>query len=60
MTFDSEKFICEIEKRPAIYDVTSKNYSNRLIKAKCWSEVGETMYEDWECMTLEDKDQKGK
>ncbi|KAK5647841.1 hypothetical protein RI129_002733 [Pyrocoelia pectoralis] len=37
--FDTEKFICEIEKRPAIYNVKMKEYSNRDIKAKMWEEV---------------------
>ena len=32
--FDTEKFIYEVEQRPAIYDVQSKDYSNRQIKAK--------------------------
>ena len=54
--FDIEKFICEVEQRPAIYDVTSKEYSNKQIKGKCWNDVGEAMYEDWHCMTSEEKD----
>ena len=35
--FDTEKFICEIELRPAIYNV-----SNKHIKAKCWNEGFQT------------------
>lgn len=58
--FDTEKFIFEIELRPAIYNVTLKEYSNKHIKAKCWNEVGETMYENWSSMTSEEKDEKDK
>jgi hypothetical protein len=45
--FDSEKFIYEIEARASIYNVQSKKYSNREVKATCWAEVGEAKYEDW-------------
>lgn len=46
--FDTEKFIGEIQKRPAIYDVRSKVYSNRVAKLKYWHEVGQEMYKGWE------------
>jgi hypothetical protein len=47
--FDSEKFICEIEERPPLYEynVQLKEYSNREIKATFWAEIGEAKYEDW-------------
>jgi hypothetical protein len=45
--FDSEKFISEVEARPPLYNVHLKKYSNRELKATCWAEVGEAMYEDW-------------
>ena len=35
--FDTEKFICEIELRPAIYNVTLKEYNNKHIKASSFS-----------------------
>ena len=37
--FDTEKFICEIELRPAIWDVRSKSYSNKTEKTKAWEEI---------------------
>lgn len=57
--FDTELFICEVEMRPPLYDVTSKEYSNREIKAKCWAEVCEVMFNDWVEMDPDQKDAKG-
>ena len=36
--FDTERFICEIELRPTIWDVSSKSYSNKCEKSKAWEE----------------------
>jgi hypothetical protein len=33
--FDVEKLIYEVEKRPPLYNITLKDYSNRELKAKC-------------------------
>ncbi|XP_063612967.1 uncharacterized protein LOC134786343 [Penaeus indicus] len=37
--FDTERFIIEIEDRPAIWDVHLKEYSNKILKAKAWEEL---------------------
>ncbi|XP_076043345.1 uncharacterized protein LOC143026586 isoform X2 [Oratosquilla oratoria] len=37
--FDTERFIIEIEDRPAIWDVRLKEYSNKILKAKAWEEL---------------------
>lgn len=37
--FDSEKFIIEIENRPAIWNSACSEYSNRDVKRKCWEEL---------------------
>jgi len=37
--FDSEKFIIEIENRPAIWNSACPEYSNRDLKKKCWEEL---------------------
>ena len=58
--FDTERFICEIELRPALYDVTSREYSNKSVKAKCWFDIGEAMFEDWHFMSPEQQDYKGR
>ncbi|KAG8277656.1 hypothetical protein J6590_037799 [Homalodisca vitripennis] len=58
--FDTEKFILEVEKRPPLYDVQSKEYSNRNVKAQCWMEVGAAVHDNWEEMTPQMKDEAGK
>lgn len=58
--FDTEKFICAVEQRPCLYDVSCKEYSNKQLKAKSWNDVCEEMVEDWKELTNEEKDSKGK
>lgn len=58
--FDTEMFICEIEKRPAIYDIKSKDYSNRDVKAKMWEEVAMVMYENWNELPVQERNNLGR
>ncbi|KAF9413719.1 hypothetical protein HW555_008165 [Spodoptera exigua] len=37
--FDTELFIDEIEKRPAIWDLESPDYANRILKRRSWEEL---------------------
>lgn len=37
--FDSEKFIIEIENRPAIWNFGCTEYSNGVVKKKCQEEL---------------------
>ena len=37
--FDTEKFIIEVELRPAIWDVQSKLYANKIEKVKAWDQL---------------------
>ena len=37
--FDTELFIDEIEKRPAIWDMACADYKDRVIKKRCWEEL---------------------
>lgn len=39
--FDTELFIDEVEKRPAIWDIQCKDYSNKIIKNQAWQELVE-------------------
>lgn len=57
--FDIEKFIIEVENHPALYDTQLKDYSNKLVKASSWFEVGKAMYDNWDEMSTEDKDKSG-
>ncbi|XP_034836476.1 uncharacterized protein [Maniola hyperantus] len=43
--FDTELFIDEIEKRVAIWDMESSDYSNRIIKRRNWEEIVEIFCE---------------
>lgn len=38
-SFDTELFIDEVEKRPAIWDMTSREYSNKISKRRAWEEL---------------------
>lgn len=37
--FDTELFIDEVEKRPAIWDLESPDYANRILKRRAWEEL---------------------
>ncbi|XP_066590499.1 uncharacterized protein [Prorops nasuta] len=53
--FDTEKFIEEIQKRSAIYDVTRSEYSDRNAKMAAWAEVCQVMVPNWTRLTDEDR-----
>ncbi|KAG8319239.1 hypothetical protein J6590_096080 [Homalodisca vitripennis] len=57
--FMQSKYNNEVEKRPPLYDVQSKEYSNRNVKAQCWMEVGAAVHDNWEEMTPQMKDEAG-
>ncbi|KAJ8896236.1 hypothetical protein PR048_001579 [Dryococelus australis] len=35
-SFDSDRFIIEVESRPAIWDTRSDTYGNKLARGKAW------------------------
>lgn len=39
--FDSDLFIDEIQKRPAIWDMESPEYKNKVLKKRNWEELVE-------------------
>ncbi|XP_076236461.1 uncharacterized protein LOC143180551 [Calliopsis andreniformis] len=53
--FDTEKFIEEIQKRPAIYDVNRSEYNDRNAKMAAWDEVCQVMVPNWARLTNEEK-----
>ena len=53
--FDTEKFICEIELRPAIWDVRSKSYSNKTEKTKAWEEICSSFFYNFEALEKNEK-----
>ncbi|KAG8278126.1 hypothetical protein J6590_027385 [Homalodisca vitripennis] len=58
--FDTEKFILEVEKRPALYNVHSEEYSDRTLRTKCWDDLGEIMFTNWDKMTPVEREVAGK
>ncbi|KAG8309339.1 hypothetical protein J6590_088621 [Homalodisca vitripennis] len=46
--------------QPPLYDIKSKEYSNRDVKAKRWVKVAEVMFKDWTDFNMKTKDEKGK
>lgn len=58
--FDYEKMIIEIESRPCLWDVGSKEYSDKNLKALSWNSVAEAMFADWNDLLPSQKDEKGK
>ncbi|XP_068220911.1 uncharacterized protein [Palaemon carinicauda] len=56
--FDAHNLIHEIEKRPAIYDAQSEDYGDWDARQRCWSEIGEVMFQDWNELPLEEKEQR--
>lgn len=57
--FDTEKFIEEIEKRPAIYDVNCSEYNDRNAKMTAWDEVCQVMVPNWARLTDEERNVEG-
>lgn len=45
--FDTQLFISEVEKRPALYNARHKEYSDRDLKYKLWDEIAVVMYQNW-------------
>lgn len=56
MSFDTERFIVEIQNRPSLWDSATKDYSDRNLKIKCWGEIVHLFKENAE-MTIEEKKQ---
>lgn len=59
MSFESERFITEIQIRPCIWNIHIEEYSNRVAKQWAWNEIAETLYADWLVLEENDKTKKG-
>ena len=46
--FDSEKIISEVQKRPALYDKMTPEYSDKHCKQKLWTEVCDAVVLNWD------------
>jgi hypothetical protein len=56
----THKFIDETETRPALYNKNLKEYSDVNLKRRLWLEVCETVFEDWNNKTGQQKSVPGK
>jgi hypothetical protein len=48
--FDSERLITEVEKRPALYNKATPEYTDKHCKEKLWIEVCEAVVPNWSRM----------
>lgn len=58
--FDTERFISEIEKRPAIYNTNCDEYNDRTAKLAAWDEVCQVMIRNWPTLSDEERIVEGK
>ncbi|XP_063366319.1 uncharacterized protein LOC134654778 [Cydia amplana] len=56
---DNKHIINEVAKRPALYDKTIKQYSDRNVKAKLWLEVYQNVCRDWHILTDTERKYRG-
>jgi hypothetical protein len=54
-----EKLIEEVEKRPALYLKSLKEYSDSNYKKKLWEEVCTSLIENWNILSPEEKNTEG-
>ena len=58
--YDCDILISEIEKRPALYDYSLKEYSDKGLKDSLWGEVCEAVVPEWSKLDSPEKRAKGK
>jgi len=58
--YDCEILISEIQKRPALYDCSLKEYSDKVLKDRLWGEVCEGVVSEWSQLDGPEKREKGK
>lgn len=59
VNLDIEEFITEVHNRPALWDMTHKDYSDRIKRKQSWEEIIEHFGVGRE-LTLDDKNKLGK
>jgi len=59
--FDTENFIISIQNQPNIWNISSKNCSDRDERKFAWETVGKVKYkEEWDHLSTTEKDAKSK
>lgn len=56
---DTEKFIKCVKNNPTIWQKSSANYGDRLMRESCWNIIGHQMFENWEEMTEKERREEG-
>ncbi|XP_005108692.1 uncharacterized protein LOC101863378 [Aplysia californica] len=49
-SFDTDRFIIEIQRRPALWDSRCADYGSRMIKAKAWADICENFFDNFQEM----------
>lgn len=57
--FDTELFIGEVQRRPALWDSSTDDYSNRVIKKNSWNELCELFIPNFNIKTGPEKSAAG-
>lgn len=58
-SFDTDRFIIEVEQRPAIWDSRCNEYSNKLSRGKAWEELCDIFVPDFKEMDSVKKNKTG-
>lgn len=58
--FDTELFIQEIQNRPVLWDMSKREYSDRILKRKAWEEMCTLFIREFEIKTTREKNEKCK
>lgn len=53
--FDTNRFILEVEARPALWDFESPEYSNKHLKTQAWDEVCQIVHPNFQSMETSEK-----
>jgi len=55
MILDTDKFIIEIKKQKELWDISSTNYANKIIKQNSWIDVCRIFCEKYDEMPTNEK-----
>lgn len=58
--FDTEKLITEIQRRECLWNSKSKGYLDKGARREAWEEIGRLYHDDWDTVSSEEKDTRGK
>lgn len=59
-SIDVDKFIVELQQRPALWNSESKDMSNKILKNKAWEELCEIFFENYKDKETNEKNEYSK